>query len=85
MTREQQFDDWLIYAAFLPALLTLTGITVTAAIAWHNHSLWQVATTTAVRSGSDDYVQGLARLGIAKLPGHEVPKIGAPAVAAHSK
>jgi len=46
---------------------------------------WQVATMTAVRSGADDYVQGLARLGIAKLPGHEVPKIGAPAVAAHSK
>ena len=37
MTPEQHFDDWVIYAAFLPALLTLTGITVTAAISWHNH------------------------------------------------
>jgi len=83
MTREQRFDDWVIYAAFLPALLTLTGITVTAAIAWHNHSLWQVATTTAVRSGADDYVQGLARLGIAKLPSHALSEMTPPVVAAN--
>jgi hypothetical protein len=70
MTREQQFDDWLIYAAFLPALLALTSLGVTAAVTWHNPSLWQVATTTAIRSGADDYVAGLARLGIAKLPGY---------------
>ena len=83
MTPEQHFDDWVIYTAFLPALLTLTGITVTVAIAWHNHSLWQVATTTAVRSGADDYVQGLARLGIAKLPGHALSEMTPPVVAAN--
>jgi hypothetical protein len=70
MTREQQFDDWLVYAAFLPAVLALTSVVVTAAIAWHNQSLWKLATTTAIRSGADDYVEGLARLGIAKLPGY---------------
>jgi hypothetical protein len=83
MTREQRLDDWLIYAAFLPALLALTSIAVTAAIAWHNQSLWQVATATAVRSGADDYVAGLARLGIAKLPGYDLPEISVPLVAAH--
>jgi hypothetical protein len=46
-------------------MLTGDGIAAMAAIAWHNHSPWQVATMTAVRSGADDYVQGLARLGIA--------------------
>ncbi len=68
-----KYDDWLVYAALLPALLTLSAIGVTAAMAWHNQSLWQAATVSAVRGDADDYVKGLAKLGIAELPGYEPP------------
>ncbi len=66
-----------VYAALLPALLTLGGIGITAAIAWHNQALWTAATRSAMRSDSDadDYVRGLAKLGIVKLPGYEPPPV----------
>ena len=70
-----RYDDWIVYAALLPALLTVTGIGVTAALAWHNQALWHAATLSAIRSESDadDYVLGLAKRGIIKLPGYEPP------------
>jgi len=83
MTREQKFDDWLIYAAFLPVLLALTSIAVTAAVAWHNHALWQVGATPASYAGADDYVQGLARLGIARVPRQELWEVTTPVIAAN--
>jgi hypothetical protein len=83
MMREQEFDDWLIYAAFLPALLAVTCIAVTAAVAWHNHALWQVGATPASYAGADDYVQGLARLGIAQLPRQGLSEVATPVVAAN--
>jgi hypothetical protein len=83
MTRQGEFDDWLVYAAFLPALLVLTGVAVTAAIAWHNHALWQVGSMSASYAGDDDYVQGLARLGIAQLPHQELSEKAAPVVASN--
>src|SRR5713101_6360329 len=51
------------------------GIGITAAIAWHNQALWTAATRSAMRSDSDadNYVRGLAKLGIVKLPGYEPP------------
>jgi hypothetical protein len=61
--------DWLIYAAFLPALLTLSAIGVTA-VASRDQALWNSPTRIEVRIDADDYVQGLARLGIAKLPAY---------------
>ena len=30
---QTRYDDWIVYAALLPALLTLGGIGITAAIA----------------------------------------------------
>jgi hypothetical protein len=65
-----RYDDWLVYAAFLPGLLTVSAIGVTA-VAWHSQALWHAATLSVVRVDTDDYVEGLARLGIVKLPGYE--------------
>ena len=70
---ETRYDDWIVYAALLPALLTVTGIGVTAALAWHNQALWHAATLSAIQGDADDYIQGLARRGIVKLPGYEPP------------
>jgi hypothetical protein len=83
MIRLSQIDEWLICAAFLAALLVLTSIGLTASIAWHNQSFWQVATSTPSYSRADDYVEGLARLGIAKLPSHPLLELSDPVVAAH--
>ena len=88
MTKLLKHDEWLVYAAFLPVLLTLTGIGVTTVIASHNQALWHVAGAGAIPGGDDDYVQGLARLGIAKLPGYELPsavELSTPLVAAHEQ
>ena len=62
--------DWPVYAAFLPALLTLAGIVVTAAIttSWPDRTFAHAVAVTATRGDADDYVQGLIKLGIAKLP-----------------
>jgi hypothetical protein len=68
-----QTRNWIVYAAFLPALITLAAIGVTAAMAGHNQPLWHAGTLTVIRADADDYVQGLAKLGIAKLPGYEPP------------
>ena len=70
---QTKYNDWLIYAAFLPAVLTLVGIGVTTAIAWRSHALWNAATLSAIQGDADDYIQGLARRGIVKLPGYEPP------------
>jgi hypothetical protein len=87
MTWLFQKDEWLAYAALLPVLLTLTGIGVTAvATAYHNKALWHVATVNVISDTADDYVQGLARLGIVKLPGYDLPlvnEISTPVVASH--
>jgi hypothetical protein len=72
MTRLLQKDDWLVYAAFLPALLTLVGVGASAAMAWHNQAPWHIATVSVVCVGTDDYVQELAKRGIVKLPGYEL-------------
>jgi hypothetical protein len=62
--------DWPVYAAFLPALLTLAGIAFTVAIttSWPDRTFAQAVAVTAMRGDVDDYVQGLIKLGIAKLP-----------------
>jgi hypothetical protein len=66
---QTQHDDWLLYVAVLPALLTLVAFGATAAFAWH----FQAVVKTTTERATDDYVQGLARLGIVKLPGYEPP------------
>jgi len=66
-------DDWIVYAALLPALLILVGLGVTAILAWHNPVLRNAASPSASASpipGEEDYVQG--------LPRHVVVKRAAP-------
>jgi hypothetical protein len=68
-------NEWIIYAAFLPALLTSGGIVATIVFAWPDHTYWHVSTERAVcvEAANDNYVQGLAKLGIAKVPGYGPP------------
>ena len=67
-------DDWIVYAALFPALLTLIGLGVTAVLAWHDPVLRNAASTSASASPIDsDYVQGLAKYVIVKRPVPEPP------------
>jgi hypothetical protein len=72
MARLLQKDDWLVYAAFLPALLASGGIGATAAMAWHAQKAWHLPSENAacIQADADDYVRGLAKRGIATLPGY---------------
>src|SRR5215471_20068970 len=65
--------DWIVYVALLPALLVLAGIGVTAAMGWDTQALRNTATLSAMPGNADHYVEGLAKLGIVKLPGYERP------------
>jgi hypothetical protein len=65
-------DEWVVYAAFLPALVTAAGVAITAAMAWHAQAPWHVPAASQVCASADDYVQGLAKHGIVRLPGYEV-------------
>jgi hypothetical protein len=60
-------DDWLVYAALLPALLIVAGIALTGAAGFGAHNVKNTAAASAIYVEAD-YVQGLAKLGIAKLP-----------------
>ena len=76
MTRlrsQTRYDDWIIYAALLPAVLTLVGVGVTAAVAWHNPALWNAATLSVNSGDADNYVQGVAKHDLVKLPAPEPP------------
>jgi hypothetical protein len=73
MARRLQKDERIIYAAFLPALFTLLGIGVSAAMAWLAQMPWHIPAVSAVCASADDYVQGLAKRGIVKMPGYEFP------------
>jgi hypothetical protein len=68
-------DDWPVYVALLPAVLASAAIGITAAIALGTASSWhqRPADGAGVKAAlaTDDYVEGLARLGIANLPGYE--------------
>jgi hypothetical protein len=66
-------DDWPIHAALLPAILTLAGIGVTATTgSWFEGTFRKDADVSAISGDVDDYVQGLARRGIANLPASEL-------------
>ncbi len=59
------YDDWIVYTALFPALLTLVGLGVSVVLAWHAPVLWNAASPSASAIASpiagDDYVQGLAK------------------------
>jgi len=85
MVRLLQKDEWVIYAAFLPTLLTLVAIGSTAATAWRAQTPWHVPAVSAVCAEPDGYVEGLAKRGIVKLPGYEdapADELGTPAAVA---
>jgi len=65
--------DWIIYVAVLPALLSLVCIGVTAAMGWDTQALRNTAPPSAIPVDDDHYAEGLAKLGIVQLPGHERP------------
>src|SRR6266699_2730568 len=65
-------DDWIVYTVLLPALLALEGVGGVAARAWHTQTPWHVTAASPICAPSDGYVEGLAKRGIAKLPGYEV-------------
>jgi hypothetical protein len=69
------YDDWIIYTALLPALLTLVGLGATAVLAWHNPVLRNAASpsASAIAGDAEDYVQGLAKYDIVKRPAPEPP------------
>jgi hypothetical protein len=54
------YDDWVVCVAILPVLLTLIGLGVTVAVAWHQQTPWKLSPPSAVRD-SDGYVQGAVR------------------------
>ncbi len=93
---QTRYDDWIVYAALLPALLTLGGIGITAAIAWHNQALWTagciaIAMPTITFGGwpslasSSCLVMSLRRLWISFLIVSLATAIGALAFLHHSK
>jgi hypothetical protein len=83
---QARYDDLIVRAALLPALLTLAGVGISTAIAWHNQTFRDPATLSAIHTDSDadDYVQGLAKLGIIQIPGyHPQPASPPPALPAY--
>jgi hypothetical protein len=83
---QARYDDWIVRAALLPALLTLAGVGITTAIAWRNQTFKDPATLSAIHTDSDadDYVQGLAKLGIVQMPSyHPQPALPPPALPAY--
>jgi hypothetical protein len=68
-------DDWPVYVAFLPAVLASAAIGIAAALALGTASSWHQSLSEPAgvkhTPGADDYVAGLARLGIAKIPRYE--------------
>jgi hypothetical protein len=75
MTQRAQprYDDWVVWIALLPALLTLSALGITAAMAWQNQAVWHAVTVSAIPDDGDGYVRGLAKLGITNLPGLQHP------------
>ena len=51
---------------------------VSLAMAWHNHAAWHAVRVSTIPEHDDGDVQGLAKLGIANLPGHQPPPAGEP-------
>ncbi len=72
MIRLLRSDEWIVYAAVLPALLALAGVGGVAAMAWYGQRPRHATAASVVCTASDGYVEGLAKRGIAKLPGYEV-------------
>jgi hypothetical protein len=69
-------DDWPLYVALLPAALASAAIGLTAVIALGTASSWPRPMTPGAAGvkatpATDNYVEGLAKLGIAKIPHYD--------------
>jgi hypothetical protein len=65
-------DDWPLYVALLPGIISIAAaIFLASATSWHSRLLSSVASAGETNGEADGYVEGLARLGIAQLPGDD--------------
>jgi hypothetical protein len=71
---EHRLPDWPVYVALLPAVLASTAIGITVAMTLGTAHSWHPGGANSagmkIMPGGDDYVEGLAKLGIAKLPNY---------------
>ena len=82
MRRLLQRDEWIVYVAILPGLLAGGGIGAEALLSWNAKTPLHIPTErSAACLEGDNYVQGLAKRGIARMPGYEDPADAAPAPA----
>ena len=65
MTRRSHpiYDDWVVWIALLPGVLTLSALGISLAMAWHNHAAWHAVRVSTIPEHDDGYVQGLVKLG----------------------
>jgi hypothetical protein len=73
-------DDWPLYVALLPAALASAAIGITAAVALGTASSWHQrvpldAMGLKATPKADDYVEGLAKLGIARIPHYDLSTV----------
>ena len=71
-------DDWPVYVAFLPGVVIgiAAAITFSAFVSWPERAASSAA-NIATPGDDDDYVKGLVKLGIARIPGYDPPPLGA--------
>jgi hypothetical protein len=71
-------DDWLVYVALVPciAIATATAMYVATAAAWHNRLVPNAPGVNQASIELDDYVEQLAKIGIAQLRGNDPPITG---------
>ena len=71
-------DDWLVYAALVPcvAIAIATAIYVATATTWPNRLVPNLPNVNQAGGELDGYVEQLARIGIAQLPGNDPPMTG---------
>jgi hypothetical protein len=71
-------DDWLVYVALAPciaiAIAIATAIYVATATTWHNRLVPNLPSGNQANGEIDGYVEQLAKIGIAQLPGND-PRI----------
>ena len=71
-------DDWLVYVALVPcvAIAIATAIYVATATTWHNRLVPNLPNVNQASGELDGYVEQLAKIGIAQLPGNDPPLTG---------
>jgi hypothetical protein len=74
MRRLLQQDEWIVFVAILPGLLAAGGLGAEALFSWDANAPLHIPTErSSVCLQPDNYVQGLAKRGIARMPGYYDP------------